>query len=71
MPSPMNVFEFAARMWRGAPAMALMQEEELGEFISLTGEELADLIAFPHDADEQSELTADQIPERFREMVEL
>lgn len=69
MPSPMNAFEFAARMWRGAPAMALMQEEELGEFISLSGEELADLIAFVHDAHEQEELTHDQIPERFLEIM--
>jgi cytochrome c2 len=70
MPSPMNAFEFAARMWRGAPAMALMQEEELGEFISLTGEELADLIAFVHDAHEQEELTVEQIPARFQEILD-
>jgi cytochrome c2 len=69
MPSPMNAFEFAARMWRGAPAMVLMQEEELGEFISLTGEELADLIAFVHDGEEQEELSVDQIPERYMEMI--
>lgn len=69
MPSPMNVFEFAARMWRGAPAMVLMQEAELGEFINLTGEELADLIAFFHDANEQAELTNDQIPERYLELL--
>lgn len=70
MPSPMNAFEFAARMWRGAPAMALMQEEELGAFIDLTGEELADLIAFVHDAEEQQELTSDQIPEQFLHLME-
>lgn len=69
MPSPMNAFEFAARMWRGAPSMVLMQEEEFGEFISLTGEELADLIAFFHDTDEQKELTTDQIPERYLEIL--
>ena len=69
MPSPMNAFEFAARMWRGAPAMALMQEEELGEFIDLTGEELADLVAFVHDAEEQKELESDQIPERFAKII--
>jgi cytochrome c len=69
MPSPMNAFEFAARMWRGAPAMVLMQEDQLGEFINLTGEELADLVAFVHDADEQEELSTDQIPERFMKMI--
>jgi cytochrome c len=69
MPSPMNAFEFAARMWRGAPAMVLMQEDQLGEFINLTGEELADLVAFVHDADEQEELSTNQIPERFMKMI--
>jgi hypothetical protein len=49
--------------------MALMQEEELGEFINLTGEELVDLIAFVHGADEQKELANDQIPERFQEIL--
>ena len=49
MPSPMNAFEFAARMWRGAAAMTAMQEEAMGGVIDLTGQELADLIAFAHD----------------------
>jgi cytochrome c2 len=69
MPSPMNAFEFAARMWRGAPAMVLMQEDQLGEFINLTGEELADLVAFVHDAGEQEELSIDQVPEQFLKML--
>jgi cytochrome c2 len=69
MPSPMNAFEFAARMWRGAPAMVLMQEEQLGEFVNLTGEELADLVAFVHDAEEQEELSIDQVPEQFLTMI--
>lgn len=69
MPSPMNAFEFAARMWRGAPAMVLMQEEQLGEFINLTGEELADLVAFVHDAHEQEELSIDQVPEKFLHLL--
>jgi len=69
MPGPMNVFEFSARMWRGAPAMVVMQEDELGEFISLTGEELADLVAFAHDGEEQAKLTIDQIPEKFRALL--
>ncbi len=69
MPAPMNAFEFAARMWRGAAAMTAMQEAELGGVISLTGQELADLIAFAHDAEEQKKLTESQIPERFRELM--
>ncbi|TCD16745.1 c-type cytochrome [Oricola cellulosilytica] len=70
MPSPMNAFEFAARMWRGAPAMTAMQEAEFGNVIDLSGQELADLIAFAHDAEEQKKLTAEQVPERFRDRLE-
>ena len=46
MPKPMNVFEFAARMWHGAEAMAAMQRQLFGEQTRLTGQELADIIAF-------------------------
>jgi mono/diheme cytochrome c family protein len=70
LPQPMNAFEFAARMWRGAPAMAQMQEDLLGEVISLSGQDLADLIAFAHDELEQNQLKADQIPERLRKLIE-
>ena len=69
MPKPMNAFEFSARMWRGAPAMAELQQELLGDVISLNGQELADIIAFAHDAEEQSRLTRDGIPAQFREMI--
>jgi len=69
MPVPMNVFEFAARMWRGAPAMVQMQEQVLGNAIQLNGQELADIVAFAHDEDEQHELTAEQVPERYRELI--
>lgn len=70
LPQPMNVFEFSARMWRGAPAMAQMQEDLLGEVISLTGQDLADLAAFSHDTVEQNRLRADQIPEHLRKLIE-
>lgn len=69
MPSPMNAFEFAARMWRGAAAMTVLQEEELGGVINLTGQDLADLIAFAHDDAEQKNVTEAQVPERFREKL--
>lgn len=69
MPNPMNVFEFAARMWRGAPAMVQMQQEIFGQPIELDGRELADIIAFAHDEKEQAELTAEQIPERYRNLI--
>lgn len=70
MPSPMNSFEFAARMWRGAQAMTALQEDLLGEVISLDGQDLADLVAFAHDAEEQRKLTMDQVPERFHSLIE-
>lgn len=70
MPSPMNTFEFAARMWRGAGAMVQMQEELFGQQIEITGQELADLIAFAHDKAEQKQLSKDDIPQRFRELIE-
>ena len=70
MPKPMNAFEFAARMWRGAPAMIAMQQEEFGEVINLDGQELADLIAFAHDTKEQMKLTLEQIPKPFRDKME-
>ncbi|RYH09616.1 cytochrome c [Tropicimonas sp. IMCC6043] len=69
MAQPMNAFEFAARMWRGAPAMAQMQEDLLGEMIALNGQELADIVAFVHDADVQSEISKDDIPGELRDLV--
>ncbi len=70
MDTPMNPFEFAARMWRGAPAMIEAQNDELGYQIDLTGEELGDIIAFVHDAGEQAKFTEADIPKELREMME-
>lgn len=69
MPDPMNAFEFAARMWRGAPAMAQMQEDLLGEMIALDGQELADIVAFVHDEEVQSQISSDDIPAKFAELL--
>ena len=69
MPRPMNAFEFAARMWRSAPAMAQMQDDIFGQTIEFDGQDLADLIAFAHDEAEQGALKADQIPERYRDVI--
>lgn len=66
----MNPFEFAARMWDGAEAMVYMQREELGEPIQLTGQDLADIIAFVHSHAEQAKFTEDDIPEPVRELIE-
>lgn len=48
-----NPFEFAARMWRGATDMIALQKEDLGYQIEIRADELADIFAFVHDADEQ------------------
>ncbi|WP_306259486.1 c-type cytochrome [Pararhizobium sp. IMCC21322] len=69
MEMPMNPFEFAARMWRGAGAMVALQEEELGGQIELTGEELAHIIAFVHDQSEQAEFSEADIPEAVKGMM--
>ena len=70
MESPMNPFEFAARMWRGAEAMVELQREELGDVIELNGEELAAIIAFVHDAEEQARFSEDDIPDAIEAMME-
>ena len=69
MDTPMNPFDFAARMWRGAGAMVSLQEEELGGQIELDGEELAAIIAFVHDADEQKKFSEADIPEAIAGMM--
>lgn len=69
MELPMNPFDFAARMWRGAGAMVALQEEELGGQIELTGDELAHIIAFVHDADEQAKFSEADIPEKVKGMM--
>jgi mono/diheme cytochrome c family protein len=70
MPSSMSVFDFSARMWRGAGAMTSMQQDLLGDVINLTGQDLADLTAFAHDDAEQKKLSDDQIPEKFQEFLD-
>jgi cytochrome c len=70
MDMPMNPFEFAARMWRGAPAMIEAQEDELGYQIEFTGEDLAAIIAFVHDPDEQAKFSEADIPDELKEMME-
>lgn len=65
----MNPFEFAAKMWRGAEAMVILQQEELGETIELSGDELADIIAFAHSHAEQEKFSEDDIPERIEKLI--
>ncbi|MGR3543173.1 MAG: c-type cytochrome [Paracoccus sp. (in: a-proteobacteria)] len=69
MDDPMNPFDFAAAMWRGAEPMVMMQQEELGGQIELTGDELASIIAFVHDADEQNKFSDRDIPQNIRALM--
>ena len=70
MAHTMNAFEFAARMLRGAEPMIAMQKELFGDQIELSGQDLADLVAFAHDAEEQAKLHKADIPERFRTLIQ-
>ena len=64
-----DVFEFAARMWRGAELMLAFQRLELGYKIQLDGGELADITAFAHDRKEQKKLQETDIPAKIRRMM--
>jgi len=69
MSLPLNPFEFAARMWRGADAMIALQRGDLGGPILLTGQELADIAAFVHDAQEQEKFSEADIPEKILDII--
>ncbi len=66
---PMDPFEFAAKMWRGAEPMIYMQQDELGNQIELNGAELAAIIAFAHDEDEQKLFSENDIPENIMDVM--
>jgi mono/diheme cytochrome c family protein len=70
MEHPMNAFDFIAKMWRGAGAMIMMQEDRLDGQIELEGDELAAIIAFLHDEEEQRLFSEGDIPEDIREIME-
>lgn len=65
----MSPFDFAANMWRGAAAMIALQEDEIGEQIELNGQELADIIAFVHSAEEQAKFSEADIPDDIKELM--
>ncbi len=69
MPRLMNPFEFSAKMWRGAEAMIYLQREELGQQIEFGGDELADIIAFVHNADEQKKFSDADVPPHIKELM--
>ncbi len=66
---PMNPFEFAAKMWRGAGAMIALQEDELGEQIELSGQDLADIIAFVHSPTEIANFKMSDVPHPIADVL--
>ncbi|MCC0025198.1 MAG: cytochrome c [Hyphomicrobiaceae bacterium] len=63
MENPMSPFDFFAKMWNHAYGMIAMQEDEIGEQITFeNGQQLADIIAFLHDAEVQKTFTEGDIP---------
>jgi hypothetical protein len=49
---------------------AIMQREELGDVIQMSGQQLADIIAFVHDPQEQAKFSTVNIPEDAQRMME-
>ncbi len=66
LPDPL---EFAARMWRGAPAMVEFQSVELGYVIDLSADDIAHLAAFAASREQQKLLTDAAIPEPMRDSL--
>jgi len=66
MADAIDPLEIVARMWRGAEAMIFMQQQSLGEQLDFTGQELADIIAFVRDPEEQGRLSEADVPPQYR-----
>ena len=65
-----DVFGFAARMWKGAEEMVALQVMEVGFPIELNGQELAHLAHFLHDHEVQKTFSDDDIPAIVRQLME-
>ncbi len=68
--SGVNPFDFAARMWNHAPGMIAAQEEAFDEQVTLTGDDLANIVAFVHDDHSQHSFTEKDITAKARKMME-
>ena len=66
----LDPFDFAARMWRGAREMIILQELEAGIQIELSGEELAHIARFLGDLEAQRGFTEEDVPEIVRRLME-
>jgi len=65
-----NPFDFAARMWNHAPGMIAAQEEAFDEQVSLTGDDLANIIAFVHDDKAQHTFSDKDLTAKARKMMD-
>ncbi len=63
-------FDFAAKMWNHAPAMIQAQEDAMGEQITFTGDELADIIAFIHNDAAQHRFSERDLTPAARKMMQ-
>ena len=68
--TPIDAMHVAADLWEKADVMIPMQEAELGEKIELEPEELAAIIAFLADQEEQAKFAEHDIPERILDIIE-
>jgi mono/diheme cytochrome c family protein len=64
-----DIFDFVARMWRGSAAMIQFQSEELGYQMKLSGDELAHIVGFVYDIEEQKGFSDAEIPDLIRDWI--
>lgn len=69
MKTQVNPFELMAKMWRMAPAMIAAQEEAMGGQILFSGEEIAHIIGFVHDDNQQHKFKASMIPPNIQKLM--
>jgi cytochrome c len=65
----MNPFEFAAKMWKGAPAMIAAQEGAFDAQLLFSGDDLANIIAFAHSDSVQHGFTESDLTDKARKMM--
>ncbi len=66
----MSPFDFFAEMWNHAPQMIAMQRQELGGQVTFTGREIADIVAFVHDAAVQKTFSEADVPVAIKALME-
>ena len=67
MAPKISPFDFVAKMWNHSQGMVAMQQDELGGQITFeNGKQIADIIAFLHDAKVQKTFSEDDIPANIK-----